>query len=107
MESGVIPAELIANWQAVYGSYLRLAQSPITSRTQAAEMTRLSSTVASAWRDMAATPRLAWWLVAALTHAAEAFEHQARDWNKPHAVSRRPADPGSGPRPLAPGEGWT
>jgi hypothetical protein len=85
MESGVIPAEMIARWQAVYGEYLRLAQSPITTRQQAAEMTRLSSTVASAWRDMAATPRLAWWLVAALTHAAEAFERQARDWSASRA----------------------
>jgi hypothetical protein len=42
---------------------------------------------------MAVTPGLEWWVVAALTAAAEAFEKQARDWGgAPREASHRPTE---------------
>jgi hypothetical protein len=106
MDSGMVPVELVTRWQGVYGEYVAVDRMGQMSPNYAADMARLSAEVAAAWRDLAATPGLAWWLVAALTTAAEAFDRQARAWHGSQASAGRPAEHGSGPRRLQPGERW-
>lgn len=83
----MVPDVLVDRWQAAYGAYS-------AAEGDRAELARLSANVAVVWRDMAAMPGLAWWLVAALSAAAEAFERQARDWGGGSrcGVSSRPTE---------------
>jgi hypothetical protein len=110
MESGRVPAELLAIWERVYREYLSVAQSPVTATSMAhrQEMSQRSADVARVWRDMAAIPGLEWWLVTALTAAAEAYEQQARDFSRAAsgATPRRPAEEPSGPRRIRPDQTW-
>jgi hypothetical protein len=87
----MVPDVLVGRWQAVYGAYS-------AAEGDRAELARLSAEVAAVWREMAAVPGLAWWLVAALSAGAEAFERQARDWGVgiPRDRSSRPAEWGTG-----------
>lgn len=104
MESVTMPAELVERWQLVYSAYLT-ADRLQGSEPNPVKMARLARDVASVWRDMASVPGMPWWLVAPLTTSAEAMERQAK-WDNAKAVPARPTEPGSGPRPLHPGEGW-
>lgn len=78
----VVPDVLVQRWQAVYREYMTAAQTHSTTSEDHANMARLSADVATAWRQMATTPELEWWMTAALTAAAEAFEQQARECDK-------------------------
>lgn len=83
-----VPDVLVDRWQAAYGAYSAV-------EGDRAELVRLSLDVAAVWRDMAAVPGLAWWLVAALSAAAEAFERQAQEWGRGGSrcgVSSRPTE---------------
>lgn len=81
-----VPEDLVQRWEAVYGLYL-------SAPAGRAEPARLSAEVASAWRDIAAVPGLAWWVVAGLRTAAEAFERQAARWSGArHELPGRPTE---------------
>ena len=105
MDLGKVPDDLAQRWQAAYNEYLTADRVQL-SVPDPAKMARLAGSVASAWRDLAATPGLPWCLVASLTTSAEAFERQAARDSSRAAVSSRPTEGGSGPRPLHPGEAW-
>jgi hypothetical protein len=83
----MVPDALVDRWQAVYTAYS-------TAEGDRTELARLSANVATVWREMAAVQGLAWWLVAALSAGAEAFERQAQDWGGGHPRGRpnRPSD---------------
>jgi hypothetical protein len=87
MAMDVVPDALVGRWQAAYSAYS-------AAEGDRAELARLSANVAVVWREMAGLPGLAWWLVAALTAGAEAFERQAREWGVgiPLGRSSRPTD---------------
>jgi hypothetical protein len=89
----MVPDVLVERWQAAYRAYN-------AAGGDRAELARLSAAVAVAWRDIAAVPGLAWWLVAALSSAAEAFERQAQDWGRGGrcGVSGRPTERRNGSR---------
>ena len=82
-----MPNVLVDRWQAVYSAYSSADGDQV-------ESARLSADIAGVWREMAAVPGLAWWLVAALRTAAEAFERQARNWSGtiPRGRSSRPTE---------------
>lgn len=82
-----VPDVLVDRWQAVYREYS-------ATEGNRAELARLSANVAVVWREMARVPGLEWWLVAALSAAAEAFERQAQDWAvaRPRGGSGRPTE---------------
>lgn len=91
MNSGKVPEELVQRWEAVYGEYIAADRLQRTAPDYSARMARVSAAVATAWRDLAATSGLLWWLLASLTTSAEAFDRQAaRDqWR---ARSGRPVE---------------
>lgn len=100
MALDMVPGDLVQGWEVVYREYM--------SASGRVQMSRSSAKVAAAWREMAATPSLEWWVVAALTTAAEAFEEQARDWGGAmREVSRRPADRDSGRAHAGPVALWS
>lgn len=94
MNVGVVPAELVQHWQKVYSEYIAVDRTQRLAPDYPAKVARSSALVAAAWRDLAATPGLAWWLVAALTTAAEAFEGQARAMTGPPSSSDRSTERG-------------
>lgn len=73
-DMGLVSDELVQRWEALYGRYLAAPAGGV-------ESARLSAEVAAAWREIAAVPGLAWWLVAGLRTAAEAFDRQAARWS--------------------------
>lgn len=80
----MVSETLVRRWEAVYREY-GLASQKVSAtepgdRAVARQMARASNDVAVVWRAMADEPELAWWSVAALRAAAQAFEYQARDW---------------------------
>jgi len=85
--SGVVMVSerLVSRWEAVYREYgtasQRLSSTEPGDRTVALHMARASADVAAVWREMAGEVDMPWWSVAALCAAAQAFEHQARDWS--------------------------
>lgn len=80
----MVPDGLVRRWEAVYREYGLASEMVNTSvpgdRAVARQMARASEDVAIVWRQMAAWPEVPWWLVAAMTAAAQAFEYQSRDW---------------------------
>lgn len=84
--SGVVMVSerLILRWEAVYREYgdasALVSASEPGDREVAARMARASRNVAAVWREMESEPDMAWWAVASLGAAAQAFEYQARDW---------------------------
>lgn len=98
---------LVQRWEAVYREYGTASERVSTTepgdRTIARHMARASADVAAVWREMAGEPEMVWWLVAALSAAAQAFEYQSRDWSArakhdsarnsrgPHPQVRNPA----------------
>jgi hypothetical protein len=81
MSDGVVPARLLGAWEAAYRDYVAaVAQMDARNVIDGEVMAGLSARVAVTWRRLAASPGVAWWLVAVFTTAAEAFEEQARAW---------------------------
>lgn len=84
--SGVVMVSeaLVRRWEAVYTEYGRASEmvnkAEPGDRAAARQMALASGNVALSWRHMAAESNVPWWLVAALSAAAQAFEFQARDW---------------------------
>ena len=61
--------DAIAAWEEAYREYEKATDVAVASRA-----------VAAAWRNLAVTFELPWWLLAAVHSAAEAFDLQARAW---------------------------
>ncbi len=84
--SGVVMVSerLVRRWEAVYREYgtvsALVSVSEPGDRMVAERMARASRNVAAVWREMESEPDLAWWAVAAVKAAAQAFEYQSRDW---------------------------
>lgn len=80
----MVSEEMVRRWEVVYRRYIeaskRAAVSYVADQDAAREMLIASQEVANAWRAMESTPDLPWWIAAAVTAAAQAFEFQARDW---------------------------
>ena len=73
----------IRRWIVKYEAYQQVcsAMDVGPDRPEIAQKFALASWgVASAWRELATTPGLPWWVVAAVDTSAEAFEEQARTW---------------------------
>jgi len=74
----------VRDWEGAYRQYGRAwewtARSDKGDPAAAREMASASWAVAAAWRQIAATTRLPWWILAAIESAASAFESQARDY---------------------------
>ena len=84
--SGVVMVSerLATRWEALYREY-GLASEMVSNSVPgdgavARHMARASQDLAVVWRELASEPDMPWWLVAGLGAAAQAFEHQARDW---------------------------
>lgn len=78
------PTESVARWEAAYRCYTELtcmAREPSGERASPAALASASWEVATAWRDIATSTPLPWWMLAALRAAADAFEHQAYQWH--------------------------
>lgn len=107
----IVPIRLAERWETAYRRYGRAstlaARATPGDRQTAHAVATTSAQVAAAWRDMAKTDGIAWWALAALRAAAEAFEAQARNWQARAELSggttamgsrptviRRPADHG-------------
>jgi hypothetical protein len=93
---------LVKRWESAYDAYRaasELADASIPGDRAAAEqMAQASQAVAAAWRDITVGSGLPWWSAAAVTTAAQAFDHQARDWAARAKHGRRSADSGDGRR---------
>lgn len=68
---GIVSEDLIRAWEDAYRRY---------GSAVGANVAPASRAVALAWRDIACTSRLPWWVLAAVESAAEAFEDQAEHW---------------------------
>jgi alkylated DNA nucleotide flippase Atl1 len=80
----MVPDYLVNRWESAYSAY-RTASEMVNASTPgdcaaAEHMAQASRAVATAWRDIAVESELSWWSVAAVTTAAQAFDHQAQDW---------------------------
>ncbi|HVK24987.1 MAG TPA: hypothetical protein VM677_26815 [Actinokineospora sp.] len=91
--------ELDRRWQAAYRAYehasAEVARSGADDRGAAHAMAVTSWDVAVLWREIADSPYLPWWVLAAVHSAAETFEHQSREWNAR-------SNAGAGVHPMAP-----
>jgi len=67
----MVSEDLIRAWEDAYRRYGSAAGANVAPASRA---------VAMAWRDIACTSRLPWWMLAAVESAAEAFEDQAEQW---------------------------
>lgn len=67
----MVSEDLIRAWEDAYRRYGSAAGANVAPASRA---------VALAWRDIACTSRLPWWVLAAVESAAEAFEDQAEQW---------------------------
>jgi hypothetical protein len=77
----LVPARLLGVWEAAYREYVSAsAQMNLKNDHDRQALAQLSVRVAVAWRRLAETPGVAWWLVTAFSTAAEAMEQQAQDW---------------------------
>ncbi len=92
----MIPTELDARWQAAYAIYGQASEAVATVELGNPDAARLmasaSREVSGLWWEIAGTPDLPWWALAAVRSAAQAFEAQAKDWGAR-------ADAWSAPRP--------
>lgn len=75
-----VPAPLLRAWEAAYRDYASSNDPNPRNIGDRETQAQLSARVAVAWRRLAGAPGIEWWLVAAFSTAAEAMEHQARDW---------------------------
>lgn len=80
----MVPDYLVERWESAYDAYRAASESVDAStpgdRAAAEQMARASQAVATSWRDITVESDLSWWSVAAVTTAAQAFDHQAQDW---------------------------
>ena len=67
----MVSKELVFAWEDAYRRYFGAAGPNVVDTSRA---------VASAWRGLAESDALPWWLSAAVRSAAEAFERQAEAW---------------------------
>lgn len=67
----MVSEDLIRAWEDAYRRYGSAAGANVAPASRA---------VALAWRDIACTSKLPWWVLAAVESAAEAFEDQAEQW---------------------------
>jgi hypothetical protein len=98
----MVPDYLTDRWESAYSAY-RTASELVNSSTPgdcaaAERMAQASQAVATAWRDIAVESDLVWWTAAAVTTAAQAFEHQAQDWAARAKHGRQSASAGDGRR---------
>jgi hypothetical protein len=98
----MVPDYLVGRWEIAYDEY-RVASELVNvsapgDGAAAERMARASQAVASAWRDIAVESDLAWWSAAAVTTAAQAFDHQAQDWAARAKHGRQSAVTGDGRR---------
>jgi hypothetical protein len=81
----MVPETVLARWESAYRRYGQasklVAASPAGDREATQQMAATSSELAAVWREMESAPDLAWWVLAAVGAAAQAFEAQARDWS--------------------------
>jgi hypothetical protein len=82
--SASVPADLVDVWSQAYRDYGRaselLAERGSGEQHAAQAMAQASRAVAGAWRRLGAASGHAWWSLAAVETAAQAFEFQAQDW---------------------------
>jgi hypothetical protein len=79
----MVSDELLQRWETAYREFAvvsELLASVSGDRDITDRMARASQSVALAWREIAAEPDMPWWVMAATSTAAQAFEFQARDW---------------------------
>jgi hypothetical protein len=81
-----MPNKQVSAWESAYRAYRdasdAVARSRGTNPEVAREMAAVSWSVAHAWRALAGDPEQPWWVVAAVGSAAQAFEEQAREWER-------------------------
>jgi hypothetical protein len=101
----MVSKKWVRAWEDAYREYGAVSEmaagSPTVDETTAAKLAHASWAVASAWRFIGSDCELAWWVLAAVESAAEAFEDQARHWETSRlpSVSRGgPSRPASVPR---------
>jgi hypothetical protein len=86
-ESGIVMVseELVQRWEDAYRRYIEASKISTVSfagnADVAREMMMASHNVATAWHAMESSPDLPWWALAALSTAAQAFDHQAQEWS--------------------------
>lgn len=80
-----VPEQMVKRWESAYRFYQEanlIAGSGRVSEVAVADMVRASREVATAWRAFSYVDELPWWAVAAVATAAQAFEGQAREWER-------------------------
>jgi hypothetical protein len=81
----MVPEAMVTRWEGVYRFYEQANQVAGSGRVNAvvvADMVRASREVAAAWRVFTRVEGLPWWALAAVTTAAQAFDAQAREWER-------------------------
>lgn len=77
----LVSTKVLSAWEAAYRRYGRasddMARSPRRDVRAVRELTDPSRAVDFTWRAITSDPQLPWWVVAAVSSAAEAFEEQA------------------------------
>jgi hypothetical protein len=63
---------MILAWEDAYRKYESAEVNDVGAASRA---------VATAWQELAEYSELPWWLCAAVRSAAQAFEHQAQEWD--------------------------
>lgn len=98
----MVPDYLVERWESAYSAYRTASElvdrSTPGDRVAAEAMAKASHAVAAAWRDITVESDLSWWSTAAVTTAAQAFDHQAQDWAARAKHGRPSTEPGDGRR---------
>jgi hypothetical protein len=80
----MVPTDLTTRWEVAYRRYCAVAGLAASAgagdQVAARALAATSRDVAAAWRELQKVPDLPWWVLAAVSAAAEAFESQAADW---------------------------
>lgn len=90
MTSVTVPETVVARWEDAYRAYINIANSRAETRRERLELADVLQNVANAWRDIATTPGLDWWQLAALSAAVETAEQQARQFRTPRPWTAQP-----------------
>jgi hypothetical protein len=92
----MVPDELVRRWERAYRRYVEASKASMVAGDQQAarQMALASRQVAVIWQEIDARSDLPWWMAAAVSTAAQAFEFQARDWTA-RAELAWPVDNGS------------
>jgi hypothetical protein len=93
-----VPWQAVARWEAAYRAYVEVAGSAALTRGERLLLADALQAVAETWRDIATTPGLDWWMLAALSAAAETAEQQARQFQAPRPSVAEPRDGRGGGR---------